>query len=90
MPKSYHYKILSTRPVEGFLITRESGDAGHAADREASANPARYLEIMNQRLQPSPRMCCEFHTSGSAMEKTACPSGNSYGNQARANQGGKP
>jgi ribonuclease Z len=36
---------------------------------EAFANPARYVEIMNQPPQLSWRMCCEFHTSGPAMGK---------------------
>jgi ribonuclease Z len=36
---------------------------------EAFANPARYVEIMNQAPQLSWRMCCEFHTSGPAMGK---------------------
>jgi ribonuclease Z len=36
---------------------------------EALANPARYVEIMNQPPQLSWRMCCEFHTSGPAMGK---------------------
>ncbi len=36
---------------------------------EAFANPARYVEIMNQPPQLSWRMCCEFHTSGPSMGK---------------------
>jgi ribonuclease Z len=36
---------------------------------EAFANPARYVELMNQAPQLSWRMCCEFHTSGPAMGK---------------------
>jgi ribonuclease Z len=36
---------------------------------EAFANPARYVEIMNQPPQLSWRMCCEFHTSGPAFGK---------------------
>ena len=36
---------------------------------EAFANPARYVEIMNQPAQLSWRMCCEFHTSGPSMGK---------------------
>jgi ribonuclease Z len=36
---------------------------------EAFANPARYVEIMNQPPQLSWRMCCEFHTSGPSFGK---------------------
>jgi ribonuclease Z len=36
---------------------------------EAFANPARYVEIMNQSPQLSWRMCCEFHTSGPSFGK---------------------
>jgi len=36
---------------------------------EAFANPARYVELMNQPPQLSWRMCCEFHTSGPSMGK---------------------
>jgi ribonuclease Z len=36
---------------------------------EAFANPARYVELMNQAPQLSWRMCCEFHTSGPSFGK---------------------
>ena len=73
-PVSFGIEYAGLKLVFGGDTTPNKWFVRYATDadfviHEAFANPARYVELMNQPPQLSWRMCCEFHTSGQSFGK---------------------